>query len=351
MFKLFISKDALTDLYFNHADAPTDWLKVIQKQRKVFLMDNQVDIDSDLTNPDSLLYKYLSATGKSFDILETSSLSKSDIQANHSKVLDNPCGCYLLDINKTEAETIQNEFGVICQSTSDYQDCPVALDNFSIYPEKDESGYGWDRFKDICSSFPSNALIINDRNLFKDKSGSDLIGLKNIEDILNALLPDAFGGEYHVGIIIGSERGKPIIKVPYDFKKIVDELDRIKNRLGKPYAILISLIMLDSNDGISWEKTHNRRIISNYYFITIDYKTAAFYNGNSTITQSIDLNPLYCKGLSAGGDAPEKHHHNTIEDYRFIVNETYWSSNPYNKFASGLNDSASIVDINHRFLK
>ena len=314
-------------------------------------MNNQNDIDAELANSSSQLYMFLAAIGKSFDFVEASTISETDIQSDYSKVLENPCGCYLLDIDKAEAETIQKEYGVICQSTSDYQDCPLVHKEFPIYPEKGESGYGWNRFKKVCSEFPNNALIINDRNLFNDQTRGDLHGLKNIEDILDALLPDIFDAEYHVGIIIGSEKGKPIIKAPYDFKIIIGELERIKNRLSKPYSIVISFLMLDSSDAISWEKTHNRRIISNYYYIEADHKIAAFYNGRSTITQSIQMNPLFCKGFSVGADAPEKDHRNSIEGYRFVVNETYWSANPYNKYASGLNDTVSIENLNHRLLK
>ena len=346
MFKLFISKDSLTDLYVNHAASPTDWLKVIQKQRKLFLMNDESDIDADLSDANSMLSMFLIATGKSFDIFEPSSLSISDIHDDPARVLENPCGCYLLDIDKAEAESIQNNYGVICQSTSDYQDCPLVIEEFPISPEDGDSGYGWSRFGNVCSEIPSNALIINDRNLFANTIKGKLYGLENIEEVLNVMLPNSFDSntEYHVGIIV--EEGN--WKSPYTYEQIIDELGRIKSRLNKPYKIIISFLAVSNGDSEIWSKTHNRRIISNYYYITADHKIAAFYNGKSTSSQVISLIPLFCKGMVDGADAPEKNHHNAIEGYRYIVE--HWDARTF-KFASGLNSNASIENINHRLLK
>ena len=346
MFKLFISKDSLTDLYVNHAASPTDWLKVIQKQRKLFLMNDESDINTDLSDANSMLSMFLIATGKSFDIFEPSSLSISDIHDDPARVLENPCGCYLLDIDKAEAESIQNNYGVICQSTSDYQDCPLVLEEFPISPEDGDTGYGWNRFSNVCPEIPSNALIINDRNLFANTIKGKLYGLENIEEVLNVMLPNSFDSntEYHVGIIV--EEGN--WKSPYIYEQIIDELGRIKSRLNKPYKIIISFLAVSNGDSEIWSKTHNRRIISNYYYITADHKIAAFYNGKSTSSQVISLIPLFCKGMVDGADAPEKNHHNAIEGYRYIVE--HWDARTF-KFASGLNSNASIENINHRLLK
>lgn len=350
MFKLFISKDSLTDLYVNHAASPTDWLKVIQKQRKLFLMNDESDIDADLSDANSMLSMFLIATGKSFDIFEPSSLSISDIHDNPARVLENPCGCYLLDIDKAEAESIQNNYGVICQSTSNYQDCPLVLEEFPISPSNGEKGYGWDRFKSFCSKIPSNSIIINDRNLFSNQSEHELHGLENVGEILKATLPDALNTAYHVGIIFGSEKGKPNIGAPHNFVEIAKKLNSIKQELNRPYPIYFSLLMLNDQDGTNWEKTHNRRIISNYYLGIADLKIAAFWKGKSLCSQTINFVPLYCKGLNNGADAPEKDHFQTIEGYQFIVYN--WYSDPKNRFASGLNtDTASIENINHRLLK
>lgn len=350
MFKIFISKESLTDLFVNHAADRTEWLKVIQNQRKLFLMNEQIDIETDLANPNSMLFMYLTATGKTSDFFNPAPLSLSEIQSDHSKVLDNPCGCYLLDIDNIETESIQKDYGVICQSTRSYQECPLTIEEFSIYPEKDESGCSWNRFKNVCSNFPSNSLIINDRNLFKNSSHENLYGLENIENILNVLLPDNLNNNmwYHVGIIIGAEGSVPLIHMSSTYEKIVSELGRIKSRLNRSYKILISLLVVNHGDNEIWEKTHNRRIISNYYFITADHKIAAFCNGKSTITQAISLKPIFCKGLENGGDAPEKDHRNHLEGYRYIIN--HWNSETF-KLASGLNPDAEIDKIQHRLLR
>ena len=350
MFKLFISKESLTDLCVNHVADRTEWLKVIQNQRKLFLMNEKTDIETDLANPNSMLYMYMTAYGKDSDFFDSAILSLSEIQSDHSRVLDNPCGCYLLDIDKSEAESIQNDYGVICQSTRNYQECPLTIQDVNIYPEERETGYGWDRFKIVSSKFPSNSLIINDRNLFKNNSRGNLYGLENIENVLNVMLPDNLnnGIWYHVGIIIGAEKTVPLIHISSTYEKIVNELDRIKSRLNRPYKILISLLVVNHGDDEIWKKTHNRRIVSNYYYITADYKIAAFCNGKSTITQSVSLIPIFCKGLENGGDAPEKSHRNDLAGYRYIVN--HWDSETF-KFASGPNPNAVIDNIQHRLLK
>lgn len=349
MFELFISKDALTKLYFDRATSPNDWLKVIGKQRTLFLMNSQGEIDVDISDSNSLLSLYMRANGKNKDIFEPSPITLSEIQSKHERVLENPCGCYLLDIDKTEAETIQKDFGVICQSTKDYQACPLTFEEFPISPKKNDTGYSWNRFSVTCSMIPSNAIIINDRNLLHAKTGKDLHGLSNIEEILQTILPVTLASTYHVGIIIGSESGKPIINSPHDYESIVTELERIKKRLNRPYTIIMSLLVVDNGDQTCWEKTHDRRIISNYYFFTADHKFAAFWNGKSTETQSINLIPDYCKGLVNGADAPVKDHQDKVDGYKYVI--SHWGSNPNNKYASGLNSKANIKNLQHRLLQ
>ena len=154
--------------------------------------------------------------------------------------------------------------------------------------------------------------------------------------------------DYHVAIIIGAENMRPNINASYTYEQVVEELGRIKSRLNKTYNIRISLLVVNEGNSDIWSKTHNRRIISNYYYVTADYKIAAFCNGKSTSSQSINLIPVFCKGMVDGADAPERSHRSAINGYKYIVD--HWDSETF-RFASGLNPNAPIENLNHRLLK
>ena len=101
-------------------------------------------------------------------------------------------------------------------------------------------------------------------------------------------------------------------------------INKIKNEYVKKYGYPITLEILscDRRDKQSYEKTHDRRVISNYFFATASHKLKAFRNGTPLQKQKIDLLTLYAKGLGDLSDVPEYAHADDIKDLRYVMQES-----------------------------
>lgn len=350
MFKLFISKESLTDLFIDHAEDRSEWLKVIQNQRKLFLMNKQIDIETDLANPNSMLFMYLTASGKTSDFLDPAPLSLSEIQSDHSRVLEHPCGVFLLDITENEANKIQDDYGEICRSTRNLNTCPLTSFNHRR-PDVGEKNYDWVQLFSPLSIVPSNSLILIDRNLFSNNSGDINLGIQNVRDILDALLPHhKMLCDYHVAIIIGSENGR--INSKLSLEDLSKKLNITKSELGREYSIIMSLLVVDEGDKVVYAVTHNRRIITNYLICSVDNGLAAFRSGESRYEQNIYIDSLFSGDLTGKSDTPLKSHKQKIDKLKEeVLDYCKWKANPNNRFASGMNISAQIEKLNHRLLK
>lgn len=256
-----------------------------------------------------------------------------DIPRNHYRVLENPKSIFFLNIDAKTAKEIQGKYGVVCQSVNEIDD--KALTKAYEYNLTDgQKHVNWDIFFDKTNhSLPSNALIICDRYLFSadpksDKKGKEdalKLGLKNIQCILDSVLPKRFNDVYEVLIIFDSstldrcrEREKKM------FKDIVDGLKNYAddNKRSRRYKIRFDLISADHNC-TNYKKLHNRRIISNYFVVRAEYKLQAFEDNVSKATQTIFYDALFSKIVPkeppSGPDSPIKSQFQTINSIKKLI--------------------------------
>ena len=117
-------------------------------------------------------------------------------------VLKNPSALYILDISVADALAMQRMYGVMCLSSSAPDITPLIDVNDEHTTEKRVSlGRGWDSVLDSVEHLPSNALILNDRYLFKTTNAVYGNGFDNIRSILNELLPRELNTKYHIIVI------------------------------------------------------------------------------------------------------------------------------------------------------
>lgn len=129
---------------------------------------------------------------------------------------------------------------------------------------------------------PSNSLIIIDRYLFAGGVKTDYRnGIRNVFGILNELLPLTFAGEYHVLLVfddtqIGQPKQDAQNNKPATVDDIARGLQKIKAKLGRPYVPTIEILTVNRNvDAETFSKTHDRKIISNYYMIRCEHGFSA----------------------------------------------------------------------------
>jgi hypothetical protein len=231
-------------------------------------------------------------------------LTPSDTEAYRAhpeNMLKNPTALYILDIPAADALAIQRMYGVMCLSSSAPDITPLIDVNDEHTTEKRvPTGRGWDSVLDSVEHLPSNALILNDRYLFKTTNAVYGNGFDNIRSILTELLPRELNTKYHIAVIFDRNVTDPL----YNFDSIAKRIYDIAQEFKKPYEIVTEVLGLSEGKDIYY-KFHNRRIVSNYYVVKMDYSLAAFNKTEGTSEQTIIPQVLFTEeSLNKRSSAP-----------------------------------------------
>jgi hypothetical protein len=236
-----------------------------------------------------------------------------NIKNNPKEVLNNPSSLYILNISPEKAFAIEQSYGVMCLSGENPDISPLIDVEDYFKPSKIEKKFkGWDRVLDTVENLPSNALVLRDRYLFKYKGKKEGDGITNVRSILDELLPEQFEGvEYHITIVFG------IGENAYSFKEIIAELDTIAHELRSGYNIMIEIFGVHETSCLFYD-SHDRQIVSNYYFVEASHKLAAFkYDDVGIVDQSITPWALFTRNsLDSDSSAPLEAIEQTREDFR-----------------------------------
>ena len=221
--------------------------------------------------------------------------------AHPENVLKNPSALYILDISAADALAIQRMYGVMCLSSSAPDITPLIDINDEHTTEKRlPTGRGWDSVLDSVEHLPSNALILTDRYLFKTTNPIYGNGFDNIRSILTELLPRELNTKYHIMVVFDRDSMDPL----YNFNSIAKRLHDIVLEFKKPYEIVTEVLGLSEGKDIYY-KFHNRRIVSNYFVVKMDYSLAAFNKTEGTSEQTIIPQVLFTEeSLNKRSSAP-----------------------------------------------
>lgn len=331
MFKVYIDYNKMCDICLEQDDSDT-WYKILCKQQSINVDCNVEDDEFYDENNPLLIFSQMN------DIeFNDASGYMNDVIADNTKVLEQPCGAFILNIDSTKAKEIQGRFGVICQSVDAMDSKGLTIGDVTINTTRPST---WAKRMPFGKVLPSNSLILVDRYLFGSENDETLQdSYNNIRDIMEAFIPESFDSEYHICIIfdtdhiqdrdirilLASEKSKGFTEDERKsaFAKISTQINKIKNDFAKKYnyPIALEILSCDKRDKASYEKTHDRRVISNYFFATASHKLKAFRNGQPLQKQKIDLLTLYAKGLGDLSDIPEIAHADDIEDLRYVMQE------------------------------
>ena len=216
-------------------------------------------------------------------------------------VLKNPSALYILDISAADALAIQRMYGVMCLSSSAPDITPlIDINDEHTTEKKVPTGRGWDSVLDSVEHLPSNALILTDRYLFKTTNPIYGNGFDNVRSILTELLPRELNTKYHITVIFDRDEIDPL----YNFNIIAKRLYDIARDFKKPYEIVTEVLGLSEGKDIYY-KFHNRRIVSNYFVVKMDYSLAAFNKTEGTSEQTIIPQVLFTEdSLNNRSSAP-----------------------------------------------
>ena len=279
----------------------SSWFILLTKQDVIYL---DKDICKDW-NCDDPLFMFSQSYEISFR--EATKDYNKELAANPQSILKHPHDAFLLDVDESMADAIQNQFGVLCQSTKDLSHCPVSQKGCHFSLNKGETTHSWSELFAEKERIPANSIIIVDRYLFgfegKLRSGY-LDGVNNIKQILKSALPDNVTCDFHVLVVFDASSSKDNY---FDLDVVAKDLENFKvNVLNKPYPVEIELFSVSSKN-LQYGETHNRRILSNYYIVTADHLLKVFKRDGSAITtQNLNLDYSFSEGLRDRSDMPQK---------------------------------------------
>jgi len=297
MVTIFTTTDNVNTICHDNSKEP--WLNMIMKLGEVFI-DSPLDIPMDMEDPIFILDQ----ADIKFHCNKAEYIKS--IPENPDKVLEEPCGIFLLDIPEDSANSIQTRFGVICQSCSKMDHDVLTHKGTTVEVVEDEYGKNWDEVFKKFKSTPSNSAIIIDAHLFENDSFDEAngcydegrsYGRDNLLTILNNILPDNFEGVYHVAVLltdIDEAKKERRSRTTLTNARIVSAINKAKSKkLSRPYEICIEVHFFSQHEGFH-KIIHNRRILSNYFVLDAQYKLAAFdKSGKGRAGQTISIHPLF----------------------------------------------------------
>ena len=295
----------------------------------------------------------LSYLGKLLNKQPLQLLKEADTErykAHPEKVLNNPSALYILDISPADALAIQRMYGVMCLSSSAPDITPLIDVNDEHTTEKKVSlGRGWDSVLDSVEYLPSNALILNDRYLFKTTNAVYGNGFDNIRSILTELLPRELNTKYHIAVIFDRDEIDPL----YNFNSIAKRLNDLVLEFKKPYEIVTEVLGLSEGKEIYY-KFHNRRIVSNYFVVKMDYTLAAFNKTEGTSEQTIIPQVLFTEdSLNKNSSAPLKSMQQITKALQSFSDSLKSSSMDHNSYSYAINgqQKSQCLTITNRLIK
>lgn len=295
----------------------------------------------------------LSYLGKLLNKQPLQLLKEADIarfKEHPENVLKNPSALYILDIPAVDALAIQRMYGVMCLSSGAPDITPLIDINDEHTTEKRvPTGRGWDSVLDSVEHLPSNALILNDRYLFKTTNAVYGNGFDNIRSILTELLPRELNTKYHIAVIFDRDEIDPL----YNFNSIAKRLNDLALEFKKPYEIVTEVLGLSEGKDIYY-KFHNRRIVSNYFVVKMDYTLAAFNKTEGTSEQTIIPQVLFTEdSLNKNSSAPLKSMQQITKALQSFSESLKSSSMDHNSYSYAVNGQRKdrCMTITNRLIK
>lgn len=263
-----------------------NWEKIIKNHSEINLDINSTDLNSELRDPNSIIFQFLLSSGKQIDIYDADIFFKK-INADNMAVIDNPTAAYFLNITEADAKKLQEESGAVV-NCKDFVDDNILSKGVNLdWLAEEEINNNWNSILNPFNNFPSNSLIINDRNLFTNEErvlGTiQNTGIDNLIRIFDNLLPHNLKTDYHI-LILSEQKDDTRNKAKCD-QVAIDLNSKIRNLRNYKFEIEILFYCRGTNH---FERTHNRRIYSNYKYGKSENSLASFKIRSANKTRNDD---------------------------------------------------------------
>lgn len=202
-----------------------------------------------------------------------------EIEEDASAIIKKPRSVFFLNITKAQAKELQDNFGIVVQSSDGIDDSILKGTFFKELPEgirvESKKKIGWQCLLDFKLP-PSNSLIITDDWLFKNKEDSKIVGEYNIINLIDSLLPEKLEIDYHI-LLITKDQGRSKEKCEQLADNIISRIKSLRK-----FQINVEIVFA--------ETIHKRKVFLNYMSITCDRGFAMFkIKDNKTVRGDNDF--------------------------------------------------------------
>jgi len=286
MFTIYSDKSIFENIV--STDNYPNWERIIKNHSTVCLDISDTDLQAEMNDPNSILFHLLNANAVQVKVVALDAYFR-EVYANRQTVIKTPRSAYFLNLPVADAATLQEDTGVIINCNGKIDDDILSKGVNLDWLAGEVIQNNWSEILNSFINYPSNSLIINDRNLFANEENSLNIGVDNVLRILDNLLPHNLKADYHV--LIQSEQ-KADLRNKTKCDNLASTLSLGISRL-RPYNFQIEIIFSFSGTNF-YQNTHNRRIYSNYKYGKCEHSLASFKIRNANNTRNDDSFSLIC---------------------------------------------------------
>jgi hypothetical protein len=319
MFTVYIDKICFENIVLYNEKTP-NWHKIMTNHADVCLNMTDEELQQELIQG-TIIFEFINAYGGKEPIALAPFFET--INEKPETIADKPKAAFILDIDSEKAKTLQSNYGVIVMSGSDIKDeilnGPYFIELETGQVVENEGKLGWQKlFKEDLP--PLNAIVMTDDYLFSNEENSKNVGVHNILNLLDSIMPHRLNTLFHIFILTG-DLGKNLSKEKSNEKcnmLFKDLNEKIKNL--RTYEVVFELVFADA--------PHKRKLFTNYLSITCDRGFAMFrVKDSKTLRNENDfrLERLFDRQNSTEGDTVCKSDYKRLKSLKekceFVKNE------------------------------
>jgi hypothetical protein len=260
-FIVYAEKKAFNEITFN--GSYPNLRSVFTNHSTIFLNLTTEEIEENIISEGEIFY-YLHAYAAA-KIPQAHPDQFLNVYEDGRNLLANPRSIYFLNITQEEAANLQEQYGMIVQS-SDFITDDLLKGGAHKELLKEEvlnngESVGWKCLLDFPLP-PSNSIVITDDWLFNNEEVNNIVGEGNLVSFLDAILPKNLKTDYHI-LIITDDQGRSQKRCEKLAGNLKSKITGLRN-----YPIVFELVFA--------ETIHKRKAILNYLSVTCDKGFAMF---------------------------------------------------------------------------
>lgn len=257
MFNVYAEKDIFESIVLFKDDYP-NWNNILLIHSEVFLNMTDEELINEYTDG-TIIFEFIQINGGREPI--ALKYHFENIKEDPEILTKDPRAAYFLNISESDANSMQNRFGILVQSGENINDSLLVGEYYKLLKPDAILEGGWKSLFNF-RLLPSNSAVITDSYLFHNSEGTVNVGSHNLLLLLDVILPHHLETVYHI-LIISEDNGRPS-KGCHDLaSKLTFDIKALRH-----YEMVVEIVFSST--------IHKRKIISNYYSISCDRGFALF---------------------------------------------------------------------------